>query len=185
MNAKHLMVGLCALATACAGGNGNLPYLAAAPDTVYRLGANDEVRVWVFGFDAMNNSYLVNDAGTLSLPFVGAVPVAGRSASELEQSIAAALRERDLARDPSVSVQITRYRPFYIAGEVQKPGQYPYVPGLTMEKAVSIAGGYTFRAKQDSATVTRRQGDRTIRGRARGDTVLMPDDSVVVPEAWF
>jgi|KBSSwiStaDraftv2_1062776.scaffolds.fasta_scaffold03715_9 polysaccharide export outer membrane protein len=182
---KILLVGLCLCLTACAGGNQNLPLLTAASEPGYRLGASDEVRIWVFGFDAMNNSYTVGDTGAVSLPFVGTVPVAGRSTTDIEQSIAALLKERNLAIDPRVSVQLTKYRPFYIAGEVQKPGQYPYVPGLTVEKAVSMAGGYTFRARQNSATVTRKEGGRTIRGRAEADTALMPDDNIVVPEAWF
>lgn len=185
MSSKHLFVGLYALLTACASGGRDLPLLASARPAAYHLGANDEIKVWVFGFDAINSTYIVGDSGTVSFPFVGSLPAAGRSTLDLEQSIAARLVERDLARHPQVSVQITKYRPFYIAGEVQKPGQYPYIPGLTMEKAVSMAGGYTFRARQDDATVTRKQGDRTIRARARADTALMPDDSIVVPEAWF
>jgi polysaccharide export outer membrane protein len=185
MRPKHLFVGLCILLTACGGGNQQLPFLSSVSPSAYHLAANDEIKVWVFGFDAINSTYIVGNDGALSLPFIGAIPVAGRSTTELEKSIAAQLMERDLARHPQVSVQITKYRPFYIAGEVQKPGQYPYVPGLTMEKAVSMAGGYTFRARQDSATVTRKQGDRTIRARARAETPLMPDDSIVVPEAWF
>ncbi|HTH27379.1 MAG TPA: polysaccharide biosynthesis/export family protein [Sphingobium sp.] len=185
MRSKHLIVGLCGLLAACAGGGLDLPLLASAGPATYHLGANDEIRVWVFGFDAINNSYMVGDGGVVSLPFVGSVSVAGRSTTDLEQSIAAHLIERDLARHPQVSVQITKYRPFYISGEVQKPGQYPYVPGLTMEQAVSMAGGYTFRARQDDAMVTRKEGGRTIRGRARAETALRPDDSIVVPEAWF
>lgn len=182
---QHLFVGLCIFLTGCAGGNQNLPLLTAANEPGYRLAANDELRIWVHGFDAINNTYTVGDTGAVSLPFAGAVPVAGRSTPDIEQSIATLLKERNLAVDPHVSVQITKYRPFYIAGEVQKPGQYPYVPGLTVEKAVSMAGGYTFRARQDSATVTRQDRGRTVRGRAQADTALMPDDNVVVSEAWF
>lgn len=185
MSSKHLFVGLCALLTACASGGQHLPLLASASPASYELGANDEIKVWVFGFDAINSTYIVGDSGAVSFPFVGSLPAAGRSTVDLEQSIAAKLVERDLARHPQVSVQITKYRPFYIAGEVQKPGQYPYVPGLTMEKAVSMAGGYTFRARQDNAMVTRKQGGRTVRGRVQSDTALMPDDNIVVPEAWF
>src|SRR3546814_5790142 len=91
--------------------------------TVYRLGAGDEVRISVFGLDALTNTYVVGDAGTISLPLVDEIPARGKTTQELEALIANNLRQRDVIKDPSVSAQVLKYRPFFILGEVQRPGQ--------------------------------------------------------------
>lgn len=170
---------------ACANDLQGLPPIASVADQSYRLGPGDEVRISVFGFDQMANVYTVGDAGTISLPMLSTMKAAGRSASELEGDIAGLLRARDLAPNANVSVQVQKYRPFYILGEVQKPGQYAYVPGMTLTVAVAIAGGYTFRANTRGAAITRNVGGTGRKGSATGDTVVMPGDTIEVPEAWF
>lgn len=170
---------------ACASQEAGLPPIGAASLTPYQLGAGDEIRVAVFGLDALTNNYMVGDAGTISLPLVNEVPVQGHTTQELAAEIAQKLREKDVVKDPSVSVMVQKYRPFFILGEVQRPGQYPYVPGMSVMTAVSIAGGYTFRAKTQAATITRNAGGRITKGSAEQSTPIMPGDTVLVPEDWF
>jgi polysaccharide export outer membrane protein len=170
-----------ALLAGCAGPAAKLPDLAAAPPAAYRLGPGDEVRVSVFGLDAMTNSYKVGDTGMIALPLLDPVPVAGRTVRETDLLVADAIRARKLVLDPRVSTQIQAYRPFYIMGEVQKPGQYPYIPGMSLLTAVSVAGGFTFRADRKTAVIAR----ASARGRARPDTPILPDDSIIIGESWF
>ena len=143
---------------ACSDAYSDLPVATAGSTDRYTLGPGDSIKVAVYGFDAMAGSYVVSDAGTISLPMLSTIRVVGKSAPELETEIAGVLRARDLAPNANVSVQVEKYRPFFILGEVQRPGQYPYVPGMTVLTAVSIAGGYTFRANKDVAAVDRLNG---------------------------
>ncbi|MCP9229067.1 polysaccharide biosynthesis/export family protein [Mesorhizobium sp. M0833] len=127
-----------------------LPQFAFADD--YRLGAQDKLTIRVAewqtvegtfrDWSAINGEYTVGPAGTLSVPFVGEMPASGKTTSEIAASLGEALqRKLALADRPEASVEMAQYRPFYISGEVQAPGQYPCVPGLTVLKAMSIAGG--------------------------------------------
>ena len=174
-----------ALSVGCSSSTANLAPIASTPLAPYLLGAGDEVRITVFGLDAVNNSYTISDTGEISLPLVGAVAAQGKTIHQLETVIGEALRTRDVVRSPSVSAQVQRYRPFFILGEVQKPGQYAYVPGMSVLTAVSIAGGYTFRAQTDRAIITRSGTQRIVQGMARPDTPILPGDTVLVKEAWF
>lgn len=170
---------------ACASSVSGLPPVQSAADQSYQLGPGDELRIVVFGFDSITNTYTVNDAGTISLPLIATVGVEGLSTTELEAAISGALRSRDLAPRASVSVQVQKFRPFYILGEVQKPGQYPYVPGMTVLTAVSIAGGYTFRANKREAELIRTYKRVSHKARAGAEARIMPGDTLMVPEAWF
>lgn len=172
------------LLAGCASGYGNLPPVGTASAEPYRLGPGDEVRVTVFGLDALTNTYAVNDVGAISVPLLKAVTVQGHTTAEVEAMLAAELHARDIAPKASVSVQVAKYRPFYILGEVQKPGEIPFAPGMTILKAVSIAGGYTFRADTRQAIVTR-AGPPAERGRAKATDAVRPGDTILVPEAWF
>ena len=181
---------LCALAVlvvcaACSTSTANLSSLPAQGLAPYRLGAGDEVRITVFGLDAMTNTYVVSDTGKISLPLIGAVSAEGQTVEQLEAAIGETLRTRDVVRNPSVSAQVQKYRPFFILGEVQRPGQYAYVPGMSVLTAVSIAGGYTFRAEKDRAVITRSGPEKIVQGMARPDTPILPGDTVLVKEAWF
>jgi protein involved in polysaccharide export with SLBB domain len=173
------------LPAACSSGLGNLPPIEGSGPAVYRLGPGDELRLAVFGFDQMTNSYTVSDDGTISLPLLSSVKADGKTPPELESTIAGILRDRQLAPNASVSVQVQKYRPIYILGEVQKPGQYPYVPGMTVTTAVAIAGGYTFRANQKVAAVNRGSGTKASQRQAGPDATILPGDTIRVPEAWF
>jgi len=171
--------------TSCASPMSGLTPIETASSDTYQLGAGDEIRLTVDGFDNLTNTYNVGDEGTISVPMLSTVPVSGKSTRELEGLIAGMLKEKELAVDPSVSVQVLKYRPFFILGEVQRPGQYPYVPGLTVLTAVSIAGGYTFRAETEAAAISRRIDGRTVTGRATQQSSVQPGDTIYVHEAWF
>ncbi len=153
-------------------------------DQPYRLGAGDRVRITVFEQEGLTNTYSVDQSGYLSLPLVGPVPARGHTAQQLEGEIAAKLRQGYL-RDPDVSVEVDRYRPIFVMGEVGAAGQYSYVPGLTVQKAVAIAGGYSARANQGSVDITRDINGKVITGRVRTSDPLLPGDTVYVRERLF
>lgn len=161
--------------------NAPLPDLTASAPAAYHLGPGDQIRIAVVGLDTMANSYMIDDTGTIAPPMIAPVDLNGKTIREAEAAIANGILAKKLVLNPAVSVQIVAYRPFYISGEVQHPGQYAYVPGMSVLTAVSMAGGYTFRAKQQSAIVTR----ASAKGRATQDTAVLPGDIIVVPESWF
>lgn len=186
MNRRMLLSGMLALPlAACANSYSDLPIATAGSTDRYTLGPGDSIKVAVYGFEAMAGSYTVSDAGTISLPMLSTIRVSGKSAPELETEIAGVLRARDLAPNANVSVQVEKYRPFFILGQVQRPGQYPYVPGMTVLTAVAIAGGYTFRAEKGVVLVNRSNGGVSSKARLNADSVIMPGDTIEIPEAWF
>lgn len=173
------------LHTACTSPATGLQSLPSTIQGGYALGAGDEMRIAVQGFDTITNTYIVGDDGVISLPLVGPIQVASLTTSTLEQRIGQELVSKDLAVNPSVSVQLIKYRPFFILGEVQKPGQYPYVPGMSVLTAISIAGGHTFRADRKTYGISRTVGGVATKGKADETTPVQPGDTIVVYEAWF
>ncbi len=161
--------------------------VVAAPvryDAGYRLDAGDKLRVVVYGQDGLTNTYTIDAAGMITMPLIGSVPARGRSPAALASEITAKLRNGYI-REPSVAVEIESYRPFFILGEVQAPGQYPYVPNMTVESAVAIAGGFSPRARRDLVTVTHTDASGTGRYVVPLGTALGPGDTVQVNERWF
>jgi polysaccharide export outer membrane protein len=153
-------------------------------DAGYRLDAGDKLRVVVYGQEGLTNTYTIDAAGSITMPLIGQVPARGRSPAALANQISAKLRNGYI-REPSVAVEIESYRPFFILGEVQAPGQYPYVPNMTVESAIAIAGGFSPRAKRDLVTVTRTDGNGAARYAVPLGTSLGPGDTVLVGERWF
>ncbi|WP_439395438.1 polysaccharide biosynthesis/export family protein [Bradyrhizobium sp. PMVTL-01] len=159
----------------------------AAPvhyDASYHLDAGDKLRVVVYGQEGLTNSYAIDAGGSITMPLIGAVPARGRTTAGLAGEIAARLRNGYI-REPSVAVEIDTYRPFFILGEVSAPGQYPYVPNMTVESAVAIAGGFSPRAKRDVVTVTHSENGGAMRAVVPLGTPLAPGDTVFVGERWF
>jgi polysaccharide export outer membrane protein len=159
----------------------------AAPiryDSSYRLDAGDKLRVVVYGQEGLTNSYAIDAGGSITMPLIGGVPARGRTPAGLAGEIAARLRNGYI-REPSVAVEIDAYRPFFILGEVSAPGQYPYVPNMTVESAVAIAGGFSPRAKRDVVTVTHTEAGGSMRAVVPLGTPLAPGDTVFVGERWF
>ena len=131
-------------------------YAAPRPvgyDTAYRLDAGDRLRVVVYGQEGLTNTYAIDAGGSITMPLIGSVPARGRTPAGLAADITARLRN-GFIREPSVAVEVEAYRPFFILGEVAAPGQYPYVPNMTVESAVAIAGGFSPRALRDRVTIT-------------------------------
>lgn len=183
--ARRAVLGIAFLIAGCAGPGSDLPPLADDRPGPYRLGAGDEVRITVFGQDQLSEKYLVGDDGAVALPLLGPVPAAGRTTTELAEAIAAALRARHLLQDPSVAVEVITYRPIFVLGEVNKPGQYPWQPGMTVVTAVAVAGGFTYRAVEDRASIIRSTDGRARESRASRSSLLRPGDVVTIFERHF
>jgi polysaccharide biosynthesis/export protein len=162
---------------------------AAAPapvrhDAGYKLDAGDKLRVVVYGQEGLTNTYAIDAGGSITMPLIGSVPARGRSPASLAAEISAKLRNGYI-REPSVAVEIESYRPFFILGEVAAPGQYPYVPNMTVESAVAIAGGFSPRARRDAVTLTHTDASGAARYVVPLGTPLGPGDTVFVGERWF
>jgi len=171
------------------------PVIVAAPvayvepvpvryDAAYHLDAGDRLRVVVYGQEGLTNTYAIDAGGSITMPLIGSVPARGRTTAGLASEISAKLRN-GFIREPSVAVEIESYRPFFILGEVAAPGQYPYVPSMTVESAVAIAGGFSPRARRDRVTVTHSDASGTGRFVVPPGTSISPGDTVLVGERWF
>jgi protein involved in polysaccharide export with SLBB domain len=153
-------------------------------DPNYRLGAGDSVRVTVFGQPDLSGTFQIDGSGKVALPLVGNVDAGGLSAGDFEKHIISALKP-DYLQDPRVSVEVMTYRPFYIVGEVKNPGNYPYTNGMTVINAVAMAGGFTYRAKDEDFEIKRAgQGSKEAE-EATQETLVHPGDVITVPERWF
>lgn len=150
----------------------------------YRLGPNDRIRIVVFGQSNLTGEFVLDGNGVLAFPLIGNVPANGVTPSELQSTIASKL-DPEFLRNPSVAVEVASRRPFYIVGEVQKPGSYPYVTDMNVLNAIATAGGQTYRASMAAFYVKRLKDGRTVRVAANQETVLQPGDVVIVRERNF
>ena len=154
-------------------------------DRVYSLGPGDQVRIITFGEENLTGEFRVNDSGNIALPLIGAVHAAGLTSGELEAAVAAALRRGNLVHHPSVAVEVIAYRPIYVLGEVNKPGQYPYQPGMTVVTAAAVAGGFTYRAVEGYAAIVRSIEGKAVEGRASRQAFVQPGDVITMFERRF
>ena len=160
------------------------PTAAAASANALRLAPGDKVRVTVFGEDKLSGEYQIDNSGFLSLPLAGTIEGAGLTKPELEVSLTSKLKSQYL-RDPKVTVDVVSFRPFYVLGEVSKPGEYPFRSGLNVLSALAIAGGPTYRAS-NSKVLIQRSGSTEMTEYPQSPTVMvMPGDVVRVPERFF
>ena len=157
--------------------------LGAGPEQ-YRLGSGDQVRVNVFGQSDLSGDFTVDGTGMVALPLVGNIKAGGLTLREFAKAVTKALKP-DYLKNPRVSAEVLNYRPFYIIGEVKKPGSYPYVNGMTVVNAVALAGGYTYRADQDHISITRGTDKKRKRVNANHETLVLPGDVIDVPERFF
>jgi polysaccharide biosynthesis/export protein len=153
-------------------------------DNGYRVGAGDRLSIKVAGETDLTGEYVVDPTGVLSLPYVQSVPVAGMNTGQIERLITARLKAGFL-RDPKVSVQAIALRPFYIMGEVTTAGSFPYQPGMTVQNAIAIAGGYGARADKTDVMLTRKNAKGTQTYKVPVTTQVYPGDIVFVRERWF
>jgi len=162
-----------------------LPPLPAPPPGPYRLGSGDQINLRIYDQSQLSGQYTVDDSGFIDLPLLGLIPAGGNSPDELAARITAALQSQQLILHPSVAVEVSHYRPFYILGEVNTPGQYPYRPDMTVLTAISIAGGFTYRAEEDYAGITRDTGGQAVQYRAPNNALAQPGDVITVFERRF
>jgi polysaccharide export outer membrane protein len=160
------------------------PDVAAVQPNEIQLEAGDKLRVTVFGEDKLSGDYQVNTAGYVSLPLAGSVKVSGMTGPELERALEQKFKGTYL-RSPRVTVEVLTFRPFYVLGEVQNPGEYPFRTGLNVLSAMAIAGGGTYRANT-STVMIQRSGSTEIREYPQSPNIkVMPGDLVRVPERYF
>lgn len=153
--------------------------------TSYVLGPNDKVKITVFGEADLSGEFEISGNGILALPLVGEVPLGGKTVTQAAAVIAERLRQGYL-RDPNVSVEVLNYRPFFILGEINQPGSYPYVNGMTVINAVAIGGGFTYRADKNDIKITRQApGEAKTELSAKLESVVMPGDVILVGERFF
>lgn len=175
------------LALSGCGSGGDLPMArvidGAAP---YTLGPGDKLRITVFGEETLTGEYSVTGAGDVSFPLVGNIPAANRTVEELQAELTTRLGSGYLS-DPRVSAEIINYRPYYILGEVTRPGQYDFSVGMTIEQAVAAAGGFTYRANDKRVFLKRATDTREgiVDLRKNGSFPIRPGDTIRVGERFF
>jgi len=151
----------------------------------YRLSSGDVIRINVFGEESLSFEELrLTDAGTFSFPFIGEVRAQGKTTGQIEQIVIDKLKG-DYLIDPRVSVSILEYREFFISGEVKNPGGYPFQPGLTLRRAVALAGGLTERASVRRISIVRDHDDARKSQDASLDTQVMPGDTITIDQGFF
>jgi len=150
----------------------------------YRLGPNDRTRIIVYGQPTLTGEFVLDGNGVLAFPLIGNVNARGMTPSQLQQTIAQKL-DTDWIKNPSVSVEVSTRRPFYVVGEVQKPGSYPYVTDMNVLNAIATAGGETYRANMHDFWIKRKHGGRIVRVEANQESTLQPGDTVIVRERYF
>jgi polysaccharide export outer membrane protein len=187
---KRFGPGLAAMAVfavALSGCSGYRPAPAAFHEAInqpYMLDAGDQIRVTVFDQEDLTNTYSVDQSGYIAFPLVGAVPARGRTVQQMESELAAKLQKGYL-RNPDVSVEVDEYRSIFIMGEVGASGQYNYAPGMTVQKAIAAAGGFSERANQGNVDITREINGKVMTGRVLISDPLLPGDTVFVRERLF
>lgn len=147
----------------------------------YTLDSGDRLRITVFEQDGLSNTYLIDKAGYISFPLVGSIAARGHTIRQIEVSIAKQLT-KGFIRSPDVTVEVDRYRPIYIMGEVGTSGQYTYVVGMTVQNAIAVAGGFSARARQNEVDITRQINGKVITGRVLITDPIMPGDTIYVRE---
>ena len=150
----------------------------------YVLGAGDRVQLTVYGEADLSGEFEIGSTGAVALPLIGNVDAAGLTVADFERAVQTRLANGYL-KDPRASAQVINYRPFFILGEVTKPGSYPYVNGMTVLNAVALAGGYTYRAGKSSIVVVRANDPDKKEADIDENSPVMPGDVIRVPERFF
>jgi protein involved in polysaccharide export with SLBB domain len=180
---------LCLLASGCSSSDLG-PVTAAEQKAIVdtaaspRLQAGEKIHITVYGEASLSGDYQINPSGLVSLPLAGTVQAAGLTQPELEQELAKKFRGEYL-KNPKVTVSVSEFRPFYIIGEIEKPGSYPYASGLNVLSAIAIAGGTTYRASK-STILIQHPGETGLREYPLSSSILvLPGDLIRVPQRYF
>lgn len=151
----------------------------------YELGPGDSIRIVVYGEDDMSMDVLLPNGGTIDFPYLGELQVSGQTIHKLKQQLTEGLKG-DYLIDPKVMVSMLAFRQIYVNGEVRRPGGYPYQPGLSIDKAIALAGGFTERADKNEIVISRKQAlGRTSENSAELATKVTPGDIIVVKRSFF
>ena len=154
-------------------------------DKTYTLGGDDEIKITVFGEADLSGTYRLSGTGAVSIPLIGEVALNGLTLREAEELIKGKLVDGYLV-DPSVSIEVLKYRPFYILGEVRAPGSYSYVSDMNVLNAVALAGGFTYRANQKAVKILKKnEGESGEYEEFPVKTKISPGDVIVVKERFF
>lgn len=178
---RTLMFGAGATALGACATTAPVPTVMSAPE--YRLGPADQVRITVFNEPELTGQYVVGSQGTIAYPLVGSISAAGLTVPEFTTALQEALSV--YVRQPSVSVEVTNYRPFFILGEVTRPGTYPYSASLTVMNAVATAGGFTYRANRSRVFIRHANESEERSYPLTVTTPVMPGDTVRIGERLF
>jgi protein involved in polysaccharide export with SLBB domain len=157
---------------------------AGAGDAQYRVSSGDKLSIVVFGQEDVSGQFQVDGAGNITMPLLGQVAAAGRTIAQLQSEITVAL-DKDYIVNPRVSIEVLNYRPFYILGQVNSPGSYPFVAGMDVRQAIAIAGGFTRRARTSSVTVIRETAKGSVEIEAKPDAPILPGDTIEVERRLF
>ena len=148
----------------------------------YQLGSGDKISIKVFGEEELSSEFSLSDAGTISYPFLGEINALNKTIGQLTKHITQRLADGYIV-NPNVNIQVIIYREFYINGEVEKPGAYPYQPGLTLQKAAALAGGYTERASRSKTYVM--SDGASKRSKVKSSHKIQPGDVITIEESFF
>lgn len=184
---RILALTICALIGGGLAGCGDRPPLDNVSPTVegpYRLDTGDKLRVTVYEQPNLTNTYEVDQGGFVALPLIGKVSARNATTDQVAARVSAKLGASYL-RNPNVTAEVATYRPFFVLGEVGNPGQYTYVPGMTAETAVAVAGGFTDRANTRVVRVSRTLDGKLLEGRIAVTEPIRPGDTVYVYEGLF
>lgn len=152
--------------------------------TDYRFAAGDQLRITVFGNPDLTGTFAISATGNLSYPLVGEIPALGLTANELTEQLSQRLRD-GYVRNPRIAIEVAAYRPFFILGEVTRPGSYPYTANLTVHNAIATAGGWTPRANRNRVFIKHANDETEQAYRLQSDTPVAPGDTVRIGERWF
>ena len=182
---KNFVAAAFAILLAGCASSANLPTLSLTPEQVtYRLGVGDQLKITVYGEERLTGEFPVNGQGNVAFPLLGEVSAAGRTLQEFEKEISAGLAD-GFVNNPNVTVEVANYRPYYILGEVGKPGEYQLPEGLPLWSADARAGGFTFRANKKRIYIRHKSGGDEVAYRLEGSTPVQPGDTIRVSERLF
>lgn len=160
------------------------PAVQTGTGAEYRLGSGDKIRVIVYTEPNLSGEFIVGPSGDVSLPLIGVIDAMNKSVGDIQGVIETKLKNGYL-KDPRVSIEVLTYRPFYILGEVNHPGEYPYTAGLTITRAVATAQGYTYRANTKRVFIKHQGQSTEVRVPSEGAVMVLPGDIIRVPERLF
>lgn len=160
-----------------------MPITAHAETQSYRLGAGDTIVIKVYGEEALTLETQITNSGNINYPFLGSLKLNGLTIKQVEKLVYDGLKG-DYFIEPNVFVGMVEYRPFYIHGEVKQPGGYPYQPGMTVNQAIALAGGFTERASQEKIDISR-EGSKVDSERGNINSVIQAGDTIIIEQRFF